>query len=256
MSIDNKENKLKTCNVLGVNITVTNMLETLKYIKENIDNLKGKYICVSNVHTTVMSHEDEEYLNIQNSGIMALPDGKPLSLIIKKRGFKEIDRVTGPDLMEEIFKISKENNYRHYFYGSTQETLEKLNKKLNIKYPKLNIVGMYSPPFRDLTEKEDLEIIKSINKSNADFIWIGLGAPKQEIWMYSHKNKLNGLMIGVGAGFDYHAGNIKRAPIIMRNLSLEWLYRLVQDPKRLFKRYYITNKKFIYYLIREFIKIK
>lgn len=243
--------QLKRCNILGVNINVTNMKDTVRIITDNLDSIKGDYICVSNVHTTVMSYEDESYRNIQNCGFMALPDGKPLSIVSKKRGFSEAERVTGPDLMEEIFKISEERGYTHYFYGSTEEILDILKIKLNDKYPNMKIVGMYSPPFRRLIDEEDKEIIENINKANADFVWVGLGAPKQEIWMSEHKNKINGLMIGVGAGFDYHAENIKRAPIWMQKLSLEWLYRLFQDPKRLFKRYFNSNLKFIYlFLLR------
>lgn len=241
--------QLKTCNILGVNINVTNMKETVKIITENLENIKGNYICVSNVHTTVMSYEDESYRNIQNGGFMALPDGKPLSIISKKRGFEEAERVTGPDLMEEIFKISEERGYKHYFYGSTEETLYLLKETLNKRYSSMKIVGMYSPPFRKLTEEEDKEIIENINKANPDFVWIGLGAPKQEIWMSEHKDKVNGLMIGVGAGFDYHAGNITRAPKWMQSMSLEWLYRLMQDPRRLMKRYIETNIKFIIFTI-------
>lgn len=237
---------MKTCNILGININVTNMNETVRYICNNLDKLKGNYICVSNVHTTVMAYEDEQYMKIQNSGAMALPDGAPLSVVSRKRGHKEAERVTGPDLMEEIFKISEEKGYKHYFYGSTQETLDELNIKLNEKYPKLNIVGMYSPPFRKLNGEEDIQIIGEINRRRADFIWVGLGAPKQEVWMYEHKNKVNGVMIGVGAGFDYHAEKIERAPKWMQKLSLEWVYRLCQDPRRLFKRYMNTNFKFIW----------
>ena len=140
--------KIKTCNILGVNINITNMKETVKIINENLEYIKGNYICVSNVHTTVMSYENKYYRDIQNNGFMALPDGKPLSIVSKKRGFKEAERVTGPDLMEEIFKISEERGYSHYFYGSTQETLNILKLKLNEKYPNMNICGMYSPPFR------------------------------------------------------------------------------------------------------------
>ena len=245
-SLSKNTTSLRICNILGVNINVTNMQETVEYIENNIKDLKGNYICVSNVHTTVMSYEDEEYKKVQNSAIMALPDGKPLSIVSKKKGFKEAERVTGPDLMEEIFKVSEEFGYKHFFYGSTQETLDKLKERLLNKYPNLKIKGLYSPPFRELTEDEDNKIINDINNSNADFIWIGLGAPKQELWMYEHKNKVNGLMIGVGAGFDYHAEKIKRAPKVMQQLSLEWLYRLLQDPKRLFKRYIKTNLKFLY----------
>ena len=246
---------MKTCNILGVNISVTDMKETVSYICNNLEILKGNYICVSSVHTTVMSYEDEKYRQIQNAGVMALPDGGPLSVVSRMRGFKEGERVTGPDLMEELFNISEEKGYTHYFYGSTQETLDELKIKLSEKYPKLNIVGMYSPPFRKLTEEEDDTIIDNINRSNAEFIWVGLGAPKQEIWMYEHRNKVNGLMLGVGAGFDYHAEKIKRAPKWMQKYSLEWLYRLCQEPKRLFKRYMNTNLKFIWRIYRETINI-
>lgn len=236
---------MNICKILGVNISVTSMDETVNYIEKNLKKFKGDYICVSNVHTTVMAYEDEEYRNIQNSGVMALPDGGPLSLVSRKRGFKEAKRVTGPDLMEEIFKLSEEKGYKHYFYGSTEDTLKQLNMKLNEKYPKLNIVGMYSPPFKRNVDLEEEKKINEINKLEADFIWIGLGAPKQEIWMYKHKNVMNGLMIGVGAGFDYFADKIKRAPYWMQKNNLEWLYRLLQEPKRLFKRYLFTNAKFI-----------
>lgn len=247
---------MKVCNILGVNINVTNMMETVLYIDKNLDKLKGKYICVSNVHTTVMSYEDKTYKNIQNDAALRLADGGPLSLVSRKKGFKDAQRVTGPDLMEEIFKLSEKKGYKHYFYGSTKETLNSLKKNLNIRYPKLKVMGMYSPPFRQIKEEEDEEIIFNINNSNADFVWIGLGAPKQEIWMKNHENKINGLMIGVGAGFNYCAGNLKRAPRWMQRLNLEWLYRLLQDPKRLFKRYVRTNLKFICLCIFDSIKPK
>lgn len=234
------------CNILGLNVTVTNMKETINYIKENIDKLKGKYICITNVHTTIMAYENEKYRDIQNNASLILPDGNPLSVLSRKRGFKEAKRVAGPDLMHEIFKLSEEKGYKHYFYGSTEEILKQLDIKLKEKYPKLNIVGMFSPPFKENVSLENKEKLNEINKLNPDFIWVGLGAPKQEIWMKLHENKVNGLMIGVGAGFDYFADKIKRAPKWMQKYSLEWLYRLMQEPRRLFKRYFITNLKFIY----------
>lgn len=177
---------------------------------------------------------------------MALPDGKPLSVVAKKRGYVDAERVTGPDLMGEIFSISAKYGYKHFFYGSTENTLQMLKSELEKKYSGIQIVGMYSPPFRDLSEEEDRFVVDRINAAQADFVWVGLGAPKQEVWMWKHKDKINGLMIGVGAGFDYYARNIKRAPRWMQKLSLEWLYRLLQDPKRLFKRYLITNTKFLW----------
>lgn len=238
--------EFEVCNILGVNIAVVNMEYVLSYIEKNLSQVKGRYICVSNVHTTVMSYEEESYRAIQNGSLMALPDGKPLSMVARKRGYEGIERVTGPDLMDKVFEISMEKKYRHFFYGSTDETLNIMEEKLREKYPGIEIVGMYSPPFRELNEKEDENIIKIINETNPDFVWIGLGAPKQERWMAQHEGAISGLMIGVGAGFDYFAENIKRAPLWMQKCSLEWLYRLLQDPKRLFKRYLSTNLKFLW----------
>ncbi len=240
---------METCEILGVKINVTDMVDTVETIEKNLKEIKGDYICVSNVHTTVMSFEDIDYKKIQNDAFMRLPDGRPLSILSKIKGYKNAKRVTGPDLMDELFKISEKKGYTHYFYGSTNDTLDKLNMKLKEKYPKVRIAGMYSPPFRQLTFEEDHGIVQMINESNADFLWVGLGAPKQEKWMHEHKNKINSLMLGVGAGFDYHAEKIKRAPTWMQSLSLEWLYRLFQDPKRLWKRYFETNTKFLKYTL-------
>ena len=237
--------ELQHCEILKTNINVTNMSDTVKYIGEHLEDLRGKYICVSNVHTTVMSYENEEYRKIQNSAAMALPDGAPLSSYSRRKGYKQAQRVTGPDLMLELFAISKEKGYRHYFYGATEETLQSMRKVIERDYPGLEIAGMYAPPFRALTPEEDEQVVDRINASVPDFVWVGLGAPKQEQWMYQHMGQLQGVLIGVGAGFDYLAGYIKRAPRWMQKMSLEWLYRLLQDPKRLWRRYFTSNVKFI-----------
>lgn len=237
---------IPTCNIMGVNIAAINMGWLVDYLEKNISEIKGDYICVSNVHTTVTSFEDVDYCAIQNGGLMAIPDGGPLSTVGQKRGHKNMERTTGPSLMGEIFEISVKKGYRHYFYGSKEETLELLYQKLTSNYPGIQIAGMYSPPFRPMTEGEDKAIIERINETKPDFVWVGLGAPKQEKWMAAHQGKIDGLMLGVGAGFDYYAENIKRAPMWMQKHNLEWVYRLVQDPKRLFKRYWSTNTKFIW----------
>ncbi len=238
---------IPVCKIMGVNIAAINMEWLLDFTNTYIHALSGEYMCVSNVHTTVMSYDDAEYCAIQNGGIMAIPDGGPLSSVGRKRGFREMQRTTGPDYMGEIFKISAQYGYRHYFYGATEETLEKLREKLVEAYEGIEIAGMYSPPYRELSEEEDAEIIERINRAQADFIWVGLGAPKQERWMANHKGRINGFMVGVGAGFDYFAGNIKRAPKWMQKMNLEWLYRLFQNPRRLFKRYFYSNPKFIWH---------
>ena len=243
------KSNIRMCRILGVHIAAVNMQTLLEFITNNIKIIQGQYICVSNVHTTVMAYDNKDYLNIQNNSILSIPDGGPLSSVGRKRGYIEMQRTTGPDLLNEILKISADKKYKHYFYGSTNETLDKLKLAINEKYGNVNIVGTYSPPFRKLTAEEDFQVVDNINKSNPDFVWVGLGAPKQENWMYDHKNKVNALMIGVGAAFDYLAGNIKRAPMWMQKLNLEWLYRLIQDPVRLFSRYLYTNIKFIIYAV-------
>ena len=220
--------QIPTCNIMGVNIAAINMEWLLDFTDKNIKDLSGDYMCVSNVHTTVTASGDADYCAVQNGGIMAIPDGGPLSY------------------MGEILKISAEKGYRHYFYGSTEETLEKLYQELTASYPGIQIAGMYSPPFRPTTPEEDAAVVKRINETKPDFVWVGLGAPKQEKWMAAHQGVIDGFMVGVGAGFDYFAGNIERAPEWMQKCNLEWVYRLMQDPKRLFKRYLVTNTKFIW----------
>lgn len=240
-----------TNRILGVNIAITNMQDTVKLIVEQIDELQGNFICLSNVHTTVMSQKDEEYRNIQNSAFLALPDGSPLSLVQRLRGYRMAEQVAGPDLMAELWKATENTEISHYFYGSTPETIEALEKNLKKEYPGIKIAGMEAPPFRPLTEVEDAEAVARINQSGAAIVWVGLGAPKQEKWMYEHRGKVNALMLGVGAGFDFHAGTVKRAPAWMRKHYLEWLYRLIQDPKRLWKRYVQTNGKFLLISVKD-----
>ncbi len=237
---------IPTCNIMGVDIAAINMEWLLNFTHKNIKSLSGDYMCVSNVHTTVMSYEDKNYCAIQNGGIMAIPDGGPLSSVGRKRGYKNMQRTTGPSYMGEILKVSKEKGYRHYFYGSTEKTLEQLFEALELDYPGVQIAGMYSPPFRPMTKEEDKAIVECINETKPDFVWVGLGAPKQEKWMAAHQGKLTGFMVGVGAGFDYFAGNIDRAPEWMQKSNLEWVFRLMQDPKRLFNRYWYTNTRFIW----------
>ena len=251
-----EKTQLEYCKILGTNINVTDMEETVQYLEANLQVLKGNYICVSNVHTTVMAYRSEEYRKVQNSGAMALPDGKPLSMVSRMRGHEKARRVPGPDLMVRMFEESKEKGYRHYFLGSTEKTLGELKKRLQSKYPYLKIAGMYSPPFRALSEAEDSDLIKRINETSPDFVWVALGAPKQEKWMYQHQFKINSLMLGVGAAFDFSAGTVRRAPKWMQELCLEWLYRILQDPVRLIPRYVSTNWCFLWEVNKENRKVK
>ncbi len=243
------KSEIPICNIMGVDIAAINMDWLLKFTDSHIKDLSGDYMCVSNVHTTVTSYEDPEYCAIQNGGILAIPDGGPLSSLGQKRGYKNMQRTAGPSYAEEILKISVKKGYRHYFYGSTEKTLKKLGNVLRKQYPGIEIAGMYSPPFHPLTDTEDQVITEQINLARPDFIWVGLGAPKQEKWMAAHQGRIYGFMVGIGAGFDYIAGNIERAPEWMQKNNLEWIYRLMQDPVRLLGRYMKTNSKFIWHAV-------
>ena len=244
MTID--KSQIPTCNIMGVEVAAIDMDWLLEFTHQNIDRLQGSYICVANSFCIVTAYEQPEYLAVQNGAVLVMPDGGPLATVGRRRGHKQMKRTTGPSYMGEIFKASAEKGYRHFFYGSTEETLEKLHQALIEQYPGIQIAGMYSPPFRPLTEEEDKAIVERINEVAPDFLWVGLGAPKQERWMAEHQDTVKGLMVGVGAGFDYYAGNIKRAPKWMQDSNLEWVYRLMQDPRRLFSRYWHTNLKFIW----------
>ena len=242
---------MQSLSIMGVNISVTDIDRVMRLIYENRDEWRGRYICVSNVHTTVMASENEKYRDIQNRAVMALPDGAPLSAFCRSHGFPKAERVAGPDLFKRMLASGQEMPLRHYLYGSTEETLRLLNEKISTAYPSAVICGSMSPPFRELNAKEDASAVEAINAAKPDIVWVGLGAPKQEIWMASHEGRINALMIGVGAAFDYEAGNIKRPPLIVQRLSLEWFYRLLQDPGRLFKRYLVTNTKFMAWTLKQ-----
>ena len=248
--------QLQYCTILKTRINVTNMKDTIDYITGHLEELRGNYICVSNVHTTVTAFRDKAYRRVQNSAAMALPDGQPLSIVSRLRGYPQAQRVPGPDLMPAILQLSQEKGYSHYFYGSTEQTLQKLEKVLRKRYPALKIAGMYAPPFRKPTSEEDEADVRRINESGADFVWVALGAPKQEQWMYAHRDRVCGLMIGVGAAFDFIAGTVKRAPMWMQSLCLEWIFRILQDPGRMLPRYLNTNFSFVYHACRESLELR
>lgn len=234
--------------IIGVPISAVNMESCIANIYEDLDKVKGKYICVSNVHTTVMAHDDPEYFKVQADSFMSVPDGKPLSMVGKKR-YPDMDRVTGPDLMRRIFEESKDKPTRHFFYGNSKENLEKLISVIKKKYPQVIVCGYEPSVFRDMSKKEEQELAERINATNPDFVWVALGAPRQEFFCNRMVGKINGLMIGVGGAFNVLAGIVPEAPIWMQKLCLEWFYRLIQEPRRLFKRYAVTNTKFLWYLV-------
>lgn len=234
-------------NVIGVPISVVNMESCISAIFEDFESTRGQYICVSNVHTTVMAHDNQEYHKVQSESFLSVPDGKPLSLVGRKQ-YPEMDRVTGPDLMRRVFKESKDRKLRHYFYGNNETNLSTLIDVLKTEYPWIDICGYEPSVFRDMSVEEETALAERINAANPDFVWVALGAPRQEFFCHRMKGRIHALMVGVGGAFNVLAGIVPEAPQWMQRMSLEWLYRLIQEPKRLFKRYAVTNTKFIWYL--------
>jgi len=215
----------------------------------------GGYVCFSNVHTIVTARHDRKLRDITNNSFLSLPDGRPLSVVGRLTGVERVSRVAGPDFMLRL--ISKAQKMSHYFYGSTPQVIGGLVANLCARYPELHVVGAYSPPFRILSREEKIDIIQNIRAARPDFIWIGLGAPKQEYWMAEVFEELKpAILLGVGAAFDFHAGTIQRAPNWMRGCSLEWVHRLWQEPRRLWKRYLVTNSLFLYYLAVDLLRFK
>ena len=240
--------RLKRVDVIGVPITATNMEEFLEVVGPRLDDLRGEYVCVSNAHACVMAHDDPAYWACQAESAISVPDGKPLSVVGRKEA-PTMGRVTGPDLMREIFAASGERGWRHYFYGNEQKNLDALRGALLRDYPGVCICGMEPSVFRPLTDAEKDELCGRVDAAGADFCWVALGAPRQEVLMHDLKGRTRSLMVGVGGAFNVLAGIVPEAPRWMQDASLEWLYRLIQEPGRLFKRYAVTNTKFIWYQI-------
>lgn len=242
---------MERVNIIGVEISAINMNECIATLENSLDQAKGKYICAANVHTTVMARETPDYRKIQNNSFMTLPDGKPLSIVGRKKGYPNMNRVTGPEFMETVLELSEKNGWSHYLYGNTRENLDTLIAYLKNKYPKLNIVGYEPSVFRPLTDEEENDLVDKMNVLQPDFVWVGLGAPLQEKFCAKLAHRTNSAWVGVGGAFNVIAGIIPRAPEWMQRCCLEWFYRWMKEPRRLLKRYFVTNFKFIYYVMKE-----
>ncbi|MDD5355733.1 MAG: WecB/TagA/CpsF family glycosyltransferase [Candidatus Omnitrophica bacterium] len=241
--------KINKFYILNVGISAIDMDDACLVVEDAILKRQKKYICVCPVSTIMECKKNEKVLRSVNSADLATPDGMPVVWIGKMRGYRNIRRVYGPELMWKICGISVKNGYKHYLYGSSPDVVSKLKERLNEKYRGLIISGSFSPPFRQLTQDEDDEIVKEINNSNSDIVWVGLGSPRQDLWMYEHRDRLNvPVMIGVGAAFDFLAGTKPQAPRWIRNNGFEWLFRLITEPNRLWYRYLVSGSLFIYYV--------
>lgn len=246
------ERKLNKFHILQVKISAIDMDAACSLVKDAILKRQKKYICVCPVSTIMECKKNEKVLRSVNSADLVTPDGMPVVWIGRMYGYKNIRRVYGPELMEEVCAISAKSGYKNYLYGSTQDVLVKLKLRLVKRYPGLVISGMFSPPFCQLSNDEDNKIVEEINRNNPDIIWVGLGSPKQDLWMYEHRDRLNAfVMIGVGAAFDFLAGIKPQAPRWIRDNGFEWLFRLITEPNRLWRRYLIDYPLFVYYLLVE-----
>jgi N-acetylglucosaminyldiphosphoundecaprenol N-acetyl-beta-D-mannosaminyltransferase len=238
------KNTRVTGNVLGANIDAMSWNEALDRLLGWARARESRYVTICNVHVVVSASRDAVYREVINGSDMATPDGAPVAWMLRRQGFANQPRISGPDVMWALCERAAVAGLPVCCYGSTEETLTLLKTRLLAAFPALRIT-MESPPFRALTADEDVAAVGRINASGAGIVFVGLGCPKQERWMAEHRGRVNAVMIGVGAAFDFHAGTVQRAPAWMRNNGLEWLHRLASEPGRLWKRYLVTNTLFI-----------
>lgn len=246
---------MKKKKLISINLTLGLYQDFITCILNLGTGRISSYICIVNVHSCIEAYKDKNYAEVVNNADIATPDGMPLVKGLKWLYGVKQEKVSGPDLMPILLHEAASQGLSVFFYGSTLEVLEKLRMIYKERYPNLKIAGMLSPPFRKLSAQEIQNDINLINESGANIVFVALGCPKQERWMAEMKGKINAVMIGVGGAFPMLAGIEKRAPLWMQQNMLEWLYRLIQDPKRLFKRYAITNSLFIYLIIKEKLRI-
>jgi len=250
--------EIARANILGIGVSVINYelatAEMERWVRENSPH----YVCVATVNAVVQSQNDEQFRRIHNLAGLVTPDGMPLVWLARLMGYRQIRRVYGPDLLLHVCRHSIGRS-RHYFYGGRPGVAGLLAAKLCRRFPGLLIAGVGTPPFypgttryRPLTDDEERGLINSINHSGADMVWFGLGMPYQERWMARLLNKLNApVLVGVGAAFDFHTGLVKQAPRWMQQTGLEWVFRLMMEPRRLWRRYLIGNSVFLWLLLRQ-----
>lgn len=247
----------KHFNVLGVRVSSINMSIAMETIEGWIERREPNYVTVADVNSIMVGQRDPGFLRIHNEAGMVTPDGMPLVWLGRYNGNKNVERVYGPDLMLALCEKFITNGYRHYLYGGNEGVPELLKSRLEQRFPGIKIVGTYSPPFCALSNEEDEKVIKTINSAKPDIVWVGLGAPKQERWMAEHVGRFGvPVLIGVGAAFDFNAGLKKQAPLWMQKSGLEWLFRLVTEPRRLWWRYLRNNPRFVLLIIQQALGLK
>jgi N-acetylglucosaminyldiphosphoundecaprenol N-acetyl-beta-D-mannosaminyltransferase len=241
--------------VLGVPLALTTYDGARDWIDATVAAGERGYVCVAAVHTVMACQEDPELRAAVEGASFTVPDGQPLVWALNALGHDLPDRVYGPELMERMCAHAARTGLRFYLYGGrNQGGLAQLARNLRLRHPGLRIVGGYSPPFRPQTEEEEARVAAEINRSGADVVWVGIGVPKQEKWMARMRDRLDApVLIGVGAAFDFHAGLIPQAPDRMQRVGLEWMFRLLQEPRRLWRRYLHYNPRFVAGFVRQYV---
>ena len=242
---------MERVNILGVGVSAVNMELALARIEEWVERGEPNYVIAAPAHCMVECLRDEQLRRIYNRAGMVTPDGMPIAWITRAMGHPHVDRVCGSDLMLALCKRSVSRGYRHFLYGGwPPDVVEKLALKLRDRFPGIQIVGSYAPPFRPLTPEEDVMIIEKINAVRPDIVWVGLGAAKEEFWAHSHVGKVVApVLIGVGAAFDFHSGIKPQAPRWMMRAGLEWFFRVLTEPRRLGPRYLRDNPVFVWSML-------
>jgi N-acetylglucosaminyldiphosphoundecaprenol N-acetyl-beta-D-mannosaminyltransferase len=244
-------------NVLGVGISATNMEGAVSATDKLLQEAGRGYVCVTGVHGVIEAQSDPGFRTILNASFITTPDGMPMVWVGKLQGFGWMNRVYGPDYMLEICQLSVERGYRHFLYGGNPGVAEQLAAELMRRFPGLEVVGTYTPPFRPLNPGEELELQSQVAEAKPDVLWVGLSTPKQERFMAAYIGKLDvKLMVGVGAAFDIHTGRIQDAPSWMKRIGMQWLHRLIQDPRRLWRRYCINNPRFLWNIGLQFMGLR
>ena len=239
--------------VLGARINALTWDETVRTIGGWASARESRYVCVSNVHMVIAAHRDQALADAMRLADMATPDGAPIAWMLRWLGYAGQPRISGTELMRAYLAHAASGAEPVFFYGSTPETMAAMLETLKSDYPGLTVAGSVSPPFRLLTADEDAAAVAQINASGAGTVWVSLGCPKQEKWMLEHRGKVNAVMLGVGAAFDFIAGNKARAPTWMQRWGLEWLHRFASEPGRLWKRYLVTNCLFVVGVVRQLL---
>lgn len=247
-------NKANYAFILGMRVDPTSYSEVCDQVKKWQTEKSSRYVCVANVHMTMEAFDSPSYQDVINQADLVTPDGMPLVWTLRRMGYKDQERVYGPTLTEEILKMASDEHIPVGFFGSTTEVLDQLVLNIKKAYPQIEIGYVYSPPFKDLTDSEDEQIVAQIQDSGIRILFVGLGCPKQEKWMHAHRGKFPAVMLGVGAAFDFIAGIKPQAPSWIQKSGLEWLFRLATEPKRLWRRYFHHNPRFVYQVALQLLR--